>query len=562
MQMKKKTLIILIASIAALFFIPFLGRVHLFDWDEINFAECSREMIKMDDYTRVYINFLPFWEKPPLFFWMQSTSMKLFGITDFAARFPNAICGVITLVVVFLCGSRIYDRKFGLLWALAFGGSLFPNMYFKSGIIDPWFNLFTFLSLYFFILYHWQRNGLEEKDKPGKPLTKVLWSGIFMGLAVLTKGQVALMVFLMILGVYFIYNRFRFYFGWGQAGLFLLVALLVTFSWYGFETIKNGPWFINEFLKYQYRLFTTHDADQEGFLGYHYIVILIGCFPSSIFAIPSFFKTAYDNPRDKDFKKWMQFLFWVVTLLFTIVQSRIIHYSSMAWFPVTFLAAYSFYKWDAKKMNYKKYVGAIAASIGGLIALVLLIVPFFALNIKQIIPYVKDNFAQANMQAGVNWTGLESGIGLVLLLIIIFGLRSLRKKQFLRAAGIFFAGTALVVFLASAIIVPKVEQYSQDAAIEFFIEKRGQDCYVNTLGYKSYAQLFYTRKERPINKNSYSEEWLLTGNIDKPAFFVSRVDRIKNYSKYTQLKELYRKNGFVFLKRELPTGYSAPITSP
>jgi hypothetical protein len=213
-------------------------------------------------------------------------------------------------------------------------------------------------------------------------------------------------------------------------------------------------------------------------------------------------------------------------------------------------------------MNYKKYVGVIAASIGGLIALVLLIVPFFALNIKQIVPYVKDTFAQANMQASVNWTGLESGIGLLLLLIIIFGLRELRKNQFLRAAGIFFVGTALVVFLASAIIVPKVEQYSQDAAIEFFIEKRGQDCYVNTLGYKSYAQLFYTRKERPINKNSYSEEWLLTGNIDKPAFFVSRVDRIKNYSKYTQLKELYRKNGFVFLKRELPTGYSAPITSP
>jgi 4-amino-4-deoxy-L-arabinose transferase-like glycosyltransferase len=562
MPMKKKTLIILIASIAALFFIPFLGRVHLFDWDEINFAECSREMIKMKDYTRVYINFLPFWEKPPLFFWLQSTSMKIFGITDFAARFPNAICGVITLVVVFLCGSRIYDRKFGLLWALAFGGSLFPNMYFKSGIIDPWFNLFTFLSLYFFILYHWQRNGLEKKDKASGSLTKVLCSGIFMGLAVLTKGQVALMVFLMVLAVYFIYNRFRFYFGWGQAGLFLLVALLVTFSWYGFETIKNGPWFINEFLKYQYRLFTTHDADQEGFLGYHYIVILIGCFPASIFAIPSFFKTSYDNPCDKDFKKWMQFLFWVVTLLFTIVQSRIIHYSSMAWFPVTFLAAYSFYKWDAKKMNYKRYVGAIAASIGGLITLVLFIVPFFAMNIKKIIPFVKDVFAQANMEAQVNWTGLECGIGLLLLIIIILGLRQLRKNQFLSAAGIFFGGTALVVFLASAIIVPKVEQYSQDAAIEFYIQKRGEDCYVNTLGYKSYAQLFYTRKERPVNKNAYSEEWLLTGEIDKPVFFVSRVDRINNYSKYTQLKELYRKNGFVFLKRDLRSVYPAALIAP
>ena len=91
MQLNKTTTILLITVLAALLFIPFLGRVHLFDGDEINFAECSREMIKMNDYTRVYVDFKPFWEKPPMFFWMQSTAMKAFGINEFAARFPNAI---------------------------------------------------------------------------------------------------------------------------------------------------------------------------------------------------------------------------------------------------------------------------------------------------------------------------------------------------------------------------------------------------------------------------------------------------------------------------------------
>jgi 4-amino-4-deoxy-L-arabinose transferase-like glycosyltransferase len=552
MQINTRSLLLAIAILAALFFIPFLGRVHLFDWDEINFAECSREMIKTDDYTRVYINFLPFWEKPPMFFWMQSTAMKMFGITEFAARFPNAICGIVTLVVVFLCGRRIYDNRFGGLWALAFGGSLFPNMYFKSGIIDPWFNLFTFLSLYFFILYHWRRNGIEKKEGRARLFMPVVWSGVCMGLAVLTKGQVALMVFILVLGVYFIYNRFRFFFGWGPAFSFLLIALVVTFSWYGFETLKNGPWFIQEFLKYQYRLFTTHDADQKGFLGYHYIVLLLGCFPASVFAIPSFFKTSYDSPKDKDFKKWMQFLFWVVTLLFTIVQSRIIHYSSMAWFPLTFLAAYSFYKWEAGKLDYKKYLAILLGLIGGIISILLLAVPFIAMNLDALVPYVKDSFAQANMQAVVHWTGWESGIGLLMVLVLILGFRQIKKRRFSRAAQVFFFGTAAVVFLASAVIVPKVERYSQGAAVDFFISKRGEDCYVNTLGYKSYAQLFYFRKNKPTNKNSYSEEWLLTGQIDKPAYFVSRVDRIGNYSKYLELKELFRKNGFVFLKREPP----------
>jgi len=100
----KIQLFILVA--AALLFIPFLGGVHLFDWDEINFAEAAREMIVTGDFLTVQINFQPFWEKPPLFIWMQVLSMKLFGINEFAARFPNAICGIVTLMVLFSIGRK------------------------------------------------------------------------------------------------------------------------------------------------------------------------------------------------------------------------------------------------------------------------------------------------------------------------------------------------------------------------------------------------------------------------------------------------------------------------
>ena len=84
MSFSKNQIIVFIALLAAAFFIPFLGRVHLFDWDEINFAECSREMLKMHDFSRVYINFKPFWEKPPMFMWMQIAAIKIFGVTEFA----------------------------------------------------------------------------------------------------------------------------------------------------------------------------------------------------------------------------------------------------------------------------------------------------------------------------------------------------------------------------------------------------------------------------------------------------------------------------------------------
>jgi 4-amino-4-deoxy-L-arabinose transferase-like glycosyltransferase len=62
---------------AAIFYIPFIGGVHLFDWDEINFAEISREMIRTNDYLTVQVNYQPFFEKPPLFMWMQVVCMKI-----------------------------------------------------------------------------------------------------------------------------------------------------------------------------------------------------------------------------------------------------------------------------------------------------------------------------------------------------------------------------------------------------------------------------------------------------------------------------------------------------
>ena len=52
---------LIIVLIGGIFFLPFLGDVHLFDWDEINFAESAREMIVSGNYSKVQINFQGFW---------------------------------------------------------------------------------------------------------------------------------------------------------------------------------------------------------------------------------------------------------------------------------------------------------------------------------------------------------------------------------------------------------------------------------------------------------------------------------------------------------------------
>jgi 4-amino-4-deoxy-L-arabinose transferase-like glycosyltransferase len=72
--------------------------------------------------------------------------MKAFGVGEFAARLPNAINGLMTLLVLYRIGDQLRGRVFGMVWVLAYIGSILPHLYFRSGIIDPWFNLFIFLG--------------------------------------------------------------------------------------------------------------------------------------------------------------------------------------------------------------------------------------------------------------------------------------------------------------------------------------------------------------------------------------------------------------------------------
>jgi 4-amino-4-deoxy-L-arabinose transferase-like glycosyltransferase len=68
-------------------------------------------MIETSNYLSVQINYQPFWEKPPLFFWMQAISMKVFGINEFAARFPNAVFGIIYLMTLSVIGKKFSSEK-------------------------------------------------------------------------------------------------------------------------------------------------------------------------------------------------------------------------------------------------------------------------------------------------------------------------------------------------------------------------------------------------------------------------------------------------------------------
>ncbi len=535
---------LVIALTAALFFIPYLGGVHLFDWDEINFAECAREMLLSGKYLQVQIGFQPFWEKPPFFFWMQALSMKAFGIDEFAARLPNALIGIASLLLIYQVGLQLKNRLFARLWVLAWFGSLLPHFYFRSGIIDPWFNFWIFWAL-------WSFFQAQNKSHGGQG--KALFGGLLLGLAVLTKGPVAILIAFLTLIVYLFYGKSkRRRLSANKLLLFVSATLLTSITWFAVDMALNGSWLTTEFIKYQYRLFSTPDAGHAGFPGYHLVVLLWGCFPASVFALSAFAKQRKIEGTDLgDFRKWMLALFWVVLILFSLVKSKIVHYSSLAYYPLTFLAALSLYKLWKNELRLPKWQTGILAILAFSISAAALALPWIGLHMSWFLERFPpaDPFAAQAMQAPVVWNKADYLPGILLLCSSLAGMLLARRAQWKTALFLLFGGTALFVQIALYRFIAKIEHYSQRAAVTFCESKADEEIYISPLYYKSYVHWFYARpKDWP--EEAKDTRWLLKGPIDRDAFFIVKTDhRALVEKEHPQLELLYEKNGFVFFKR-------------
>lgn len=537
--------------LGSLFFIPFLGNVHLFDWDEVNFAEISREMIVTNDFLRVQVNFQPFWEKPPLFFWIQVISMKLFGINEFAARFPNAIVGIITLMVLYRMGSFLINQKFGFIWSMAYFGSILPHLYFKSGIIDPLFNLFIFSGIYYFLKFKWKQENIVELSLTKSPIFHLFLSGLFIGLAILTKGPVAYLIFLLVLIVFWISVRFKLFISIPKFILVSFIASAVMLIWFGIETLKHGPDFVIEFVTYQIRLFSTEDAGHGGFPGFHVIVLLFGCFPASIFAIRGFYKLQLEKKYQQDFRKWMMILFWVVLGLFTIVQSKIVHYSSLAYFPLTFLAALVIDKILDGRLSFNNWMKFGIISIGLIFSVLTIAAPFIGQNIDILKPLFEgDQDSLASLDAQVNWTGWESITGVLLLIIIGFFLLLIKKDKVYKAFKFLCVGMACVVFIGLIFFIGRVEMYSQNANVEFSKSLVGKEGHIITSGFKSYVPLFYSQRQPNNNPKSSDIGYLTWGEVDNEVYIIGKKHLEEYWQGVHTVEQIGGKNGFVFFKRK------------
>jgi 4-amino-4-deoxy-L-arabinose transferase-like glycosyltransferase len=546
---------ILIIIVASLLFIPNLGNVHLFDWDEINFAEAAREMIVTGDYLTVRIDYQPFSEKPPLFIWLQAISMNIFGVNEFAARLPNALIGIVSLLFIFNISRKIFDEKFGMIWVVTYLGSILPHFYFKSGIIDPLFNLFIFAGVYFLYRHFSDNANFSNSRKIDRTL---VLSGLMISLAVLTKGPVGLLLpGLCVLAFWFL-GRKKLKFPLLKLIVFSILSMIPFLVWKIVVILNTADHqSLSDFILYQIRLLTTADAGHGGPFYYHFVILMIGCFPASIFALRAFRTQQEDDFKQSSFKLWNIILLSVVLIVFSIVETKIVHYSSLAYFPITFLGAYFAYSLIYRNNTWKSSSNWLIGIFGLIIASLFIIIPFVFKNVSSVLPYIKDKLTLELLKTNVYWSGYESLVGVAFLLILIDSVIHFFRKEFLKGYLVLFFGTAITLFLFMTIFVPKIEPYTQGATVEFYEKLSTQNVYFDAVGYKSYAPYFYGKMklensdltiQRKFHQNR--SDWLLKGVIDKPAYFSAKITSVDGIKRdYPDLIELYRKNGFVFFIR-------------
>jgi 4-amino-4-deoxy-L-arabinose transferase-like glycosyltransferase len=165
--------------------------VPLIDRDEPRFAEASREMMERHDYVVPFFNNTYRFDKPPLTYWVQTVSNRIFGTNDFAARFPSCLAAALAAVVLFAWGRRLGGGRVGYAAAIIFSLSLQTVEHAKAAVADMW--LVLFVTMAHWAGYELLREKLAAEGERSTPQSERLWWWLFylsLALAFYAKGPI------------------------------------------------------------------------------------------------------------------------------------------------------------------------------------------------------------------------------------------------------------------------------------------------------------------------------------------------------------------------------------
>lgn len=319
---------VVLGAVLLLCFAYNLGAVPLFDLDEGAFSAATWEMLQRHDFITTYLNGELRFDKPILIYWLQAASVSLFGLTEWALRLPSAIAASCWVAAIYAFGRKQLDVETGLAAALVAALSIGVIIIGRAATADALLNLFITLCLLDIYRYF---------DRPDILVRRRTF--VWIGLGLLTKGPIAILVPLVVSGLFVAVQRrwqdwFRALFdplGW-------VIMLAIAMPWYVLEYLAQGQAFIDGFfLKHNVGRFSSTMEGHGGSLFYYLPVALLICLPFTglLLRILPRIKLARHEPLDLFLWLWFGF----IIVFFSFSNTQLPHYLLYGVSPLFLLMA-------------------------------------------------------------------------------------------------------------------------------------------------------------------------------------------------------------------------------
>ena len=231
-----------IVALLSLYLLYFAGSgsFPLTDADETVYGQVAKEMAGGDWLTPHYLG-QPWFDKPPLCYWLMAASTTVWGPNELSARLPSALMAVALLLLVYALTAFDFGRRAGLLAAVVMA-TCFQQIILAHAAVTDMTLAVTLLGALYGV-----RRWLAAAEGRSR-LGWALWAGAFVGLATLTKGPVAMVLVGLALLVHLALTRQLGRLLSPDAGAAVLAALLVAGPWYATMYWLHGDQFVQGFL--------------------------------------------------------------------------------------------------------------------------------------------------------------------------------------------------------------------------------------------------------------------------------------------------------------------------
>jgi 4-amino-4-deoxy-L-arabinose transferase-like glycosyltransferase len=309
--MKKETLdtkhIIVLILLSYIFLFQGIGDYSLKEPDEGRYAEIPREMIELNDYIVPHLNYVRYFEKPPLFYWAVAVSYKCFGVNEWAFRFPNAFSAFLCVIALYIFIRRWINSRTAFISSIILITSFGFFSMSRIVTIDMFFSMWLFLCLLFFYGYYREKKSFF-----------IYAFYCVLGLATLAKGFVPIMLIAVTIIIFLLTEKkisFLKELKWIKG---ISIYCLVVLPWLLMISIREKEFFYFFVIDQQILRFLTSKHKRTGSIFYFFPVLLGGMFPWSLF-IPRSMVKLWNKSELRLFIIWS----CVVFIFFSISKSKL-----------------------------------------------------------------------------------------------------------------------------------------------------------------------------------------------------------------------------------------------